>query len=67
MTDLVIYFIGACDTLFNFVSSEWRDSLDLKLAFVIIVGALTAITLTCALTAVKSALIALVQSIRGAG
>lgn len=64
MLDIINYFIGATHRLFFYVDNDWANNPQLKLAFVIIVSAFSAITLVFAYSVVKHAFVALFNAVR---
>lgn len=65
MSDIILYFIGAFDMLFNYTMPNWQSDNNMRIAFISCVGVMSGIVLWSLFQLVKSAISALFNSLRG--
>lgn len=63
MNDIITYFIGSINTLYDYVNSTFPDDYNMKIAFFVTVAALSAITLIGCFLIVRCAIAALFNAI----
>lgn len=65
MHDLIVYFIGGFDTLFQFVSPDWREHTDLCVTFALSVAGSFCVVLILLMATIKSCIRAFISLFRG--
>lgn len=63
MNDIILYFTGAVNTLYDYVNNAFPDDYSMKIAFFVTVSALSAITLIGCFLIVRCAIAALFNAI----
>lgn len=64
MNDIIIYFTGAFEMLFDYAFLRWHGNIEFQMSFIAVVSLFCAITLIIAFSIVKHAFIAVFNAIR---